>query len=313
MRTWYTFLCIFIVKGSRGRIVMVKKNVLIAIVVAILIASLCCYVVFWISKTSAKTHIVQVIYTGLEAPSTEVSGLMESQRRIASKEFMELPEGTSLRMEGNLNSNATLVRVTGSATIEVAPDLLILRISVSSTGKTAGEAVKNASEIINKIIDKLKDLGISKGEIETDYYHLMTVYDYEVKPPKIVGYKAVHVLKVEVKDKELAGTIIDEVSKFKIERITVSSSLSTKSYKEAYLKALEQALSDALSKVEVIAKMLNMEVGRVREVHESTSYGIIRYTKAPEVMVVGTRATKIYPEKVSVKSTVTMIVELVKG
>lgn len=202
--------------------------------------------------------------------------------------------------------NATLVKVTGSASIEVTPDLLILRISISATGKTAEEAVKNSSEIVSKVIDKLEDLGISEDNIETDYYHLMTVYDYEVKPPKIVGYKVIHILKVEVENEELAGTIIDEVSKFKIERITVSSSLSTESYKNAYLKALEQALSDALSKVEVIARTLNMEIRRIREVHESTSYGIIRYAKALEAK------TEIYPEKVSVKCTVIMIVELTK-
>ena len=290
---------------------MISRKSILAFIVIALTIPICYYIIVQRSELAAKTNIVQVVYAGVELPKVETPTLETTQKETEG-ELAGLSGGL-LGTEGSLSENATLVRVTGSASIEIAPDLLILRISVSATGKTAGEAVKNASEIVGKVIDKLKDLGISEDEIETDYYHLMTVYDYEVKPPKIVGYKVVHVLKVKVKDKELAGTIIDEVSKFKIERITVSSSLSTKSYKEAYLKALEQALSDALSKVEVIARTLNMEVGRIREVHESTSYGIIRYAKAPEVMIAGTRATEIYPEKVSVKCTVTMIVELVKS
>jgi len=273
---------------------------------------LCYYVVIKRNKTAAKVHIVQVTYAGLELPKERELTLETTQEKVGEEMPSELSGGGLLGTMESSSSNGTLVRVAGSASLEVVPDLLILRISVSATGRTAEEAVKNASEIVGKVLDKLKDLGVSEDSIETDYYHLVTVYDYEVKPPKVVGYRVIHVLKVEIRSKEMAASIIDEVSKFTIERIIISSSLSTEKYKETYLKALEQALSDALNKAKIVAEALSMKIERVREVYESTSYGVIRYAKVPETVVAGTRTTEIYPEKVSVKCTVTMVVELVK-
>jgi len=273
---------------------------------------LCYYVVIKRNETAAKVHIVQVTYAGLELPKERELTLETTQEKVGEEMPSELSGGGLLGTMESSSSNGTLVRVAGSASLEVVPDLLILRISVSATGRTAEEAVKNASEIVGKVLDKLKDLGVSEDSIETDYYHLVTVYDYEVKPPKVVGYRVIHVLKVEIRSKEMAASIIDEVSKFTIERIIISSSLSTEKYKETYLKALEQALSDALNKAKIVAEALSMKIERVREVYESTSYGVIRYAKVPETVVAGTRTTEIYPEKVSVKCTVTMVVELVK-
>lgn len=291
---------------------MFNRRIMLVLIVVVLMGLLCYYVVIKRNETAAKVHIVQVTYAGLELPKERELTLETTQEKVGEEMPSELSGGGLLGTMESSSSNGTLVRVAGSASLEVVPDLLILRISVSATGRTAEEAVKNASEIVGKVLDKLKDLGVSEDSIETDYYHLVTVYDYEVKPPKVVGYRVIHVLKVEIRSKEMAASIIDEVSKFTIERIIISSSLSTEKYKETYLKALEQALSDALNKAKIVAEALSMKIERVREVYESTSYGVIRYAKVPETVVAGTRTTEIYPEKVSVKCTVTMVVELVK-
>ncbi len=60
-----------------------------------------------------------------------------------------------------------LVTVNGEATVAVAPDTAVIRIGVSSQGKTAREAGDANAKDMTAVLAALKDAGIAQRDVQT--------------------------------------------------------------------------------------------------------------------------------------------------
>jgi uncharacterized protein len=75
------------------------------------------------------------------------------------------------------NSNSTL-SVSGSAFTKVKPDRVVISIGVETTNKTAKASLAANSELMNKIIIALRNLGVKENETSTSSFTISPNYNY---------------------------------------------------------------------------------------------------------------------------------------
>ena len=72
------------------------------------------------------------------------------------------------------------IRVTGTGTVSVAPDLATLHIGVETTAESADEARREASATMNAIMDVLRARGIEDSDVQTSHFSIEPEYhDWE--------------------------------------------------------------------------------------------------------------------------------------
>ena len=72
------------------------------------------------------------------------------------------------------------IRVTGTGTVSVAPDLATLRLGVETTAESADEARREASTTMNAIMDVLRARGIEDSDVQTAHFSIEPEYhDWE--------------------------------------------------------------------------------------------------------------------------------------
>jgi uncharacterized protein YggE len=231
---------------------------------------------------------------------------------VASAYFVA--PSTSLGTDsGQIQMNT--ITVTGTGTVTMAPDEVIVYLAVQTTSDDAETAQQINAEKMEKVIMALQDAGIAKDDMETAGYSIYPVRDYygvypvsEPEDPGITSYVVSNQLKVSMKDIYNVGSIIDTaVAAGANEVNSISFTLSD----ETRQKAREQALKNAVKSAELDADALAVALGvRITEaVQASTSGGSFASpVPAVEYAVADSRSsTPIQPGDVSVSAYVTMM------
>jgi len=201
------------------------------------------------------------------------------------------------------------ISVSASWSIDVETNIVIVSYTVRVRASTASEAVSSVAEKINNIVDKLKSLGIPEDQIYTKRYSLNPVYDYDVSPPKLIGYEAEHTISVEYTDKELAAKSIDEVSSLGVTSISIAFTISKEDFMNAYKEALAAAVSQALEKAQVIANAAKVRLGRIISISE------VGYTSIPRTGIALAEAgkgTQFYRAELGITASVTLVIEIIQ-
>ncbi|MDE2860437.1 MAG: SIMPL domain-containing protein [Chloroflexota bacterium] len=68
------------------------------------------------------------------------------------------------------------IRVTGTGTVSVAPDVATLRMGVETTAETADEAGREAATAMNAIMDVLRTRGIPDSDVQTTQFSIVPEY-----------------------------------------------------------------------------------------------------------------------------------------
>ncbi|MGH9991397.1 MAG: SIMPL domain-containing protein [Nitrososphaera sp.] len=74
------------------------------------------------------------------------------------------------------------VSTSGTATTKVDPDKVSVTVGVETDGATASDAVANNTELMDKVIQALKALGITDDQLSTNYFSVYPTYDYQYPP-----------------------------------------------------------------------------------------------------------------------------------
>jgi uncharacterized protein YggE len=214
------------------------------------------------------------------------------------------------------NSTTTIehiLAVSGMGTIKVNPDLARIVLSVVTEGKTTSDTVAQNAEIVNQMIKKLSDIGITKENVQTTGYNIYPVYNYpnDGSQPYITGYRVSHSLEVSVKDANMtqlgirAGNIIDEAVAAGINQVSgVQFTVAEQTLKQLKDQALQLAISDASGKANITANALGVKIVGVQSVSESSpnTYPVFYTADVKEG-----RSTTFIPGEVTVSSTINIV------
>jgi uncharacterized protein YggE len=159
------------------------------------------------------------------------------------------------------------ISVSGTGRAEVAPDVAVLTLGVTSDGPTAREALDKNNQSMTAVIEALKTLGFGVTDMQTSGLSLSAQYDYNVQPAKLTGYQAVNGVTLRVKDIARLGEILDLVVSAganQVNGLTFDVADKAKALNDARLKAV----ADAKAKAELMAGAAGVSVGRVISISE---------------------------------------------
>jgi len=168
-------------------------------------------------------------------------------------------------------SSGKTVTVQGISEIKAMPDLITVYFNVETKGDTSAEATEDNTEIMNKLIDAMLDLGFDKSDIQTQSFNVYPNIYWDGTKQKEDGYKASHSVKVELSIDEVdkLGEIVDGGVDAGAGVSYINFELTQESQNEYKAQALKLASQDAQIKAESVAEGFGKTVGKLVSVQVS--------------------------------------------
>ena len=237
-------------------------------------------------------------------------GLMTSMILTSNPILAETASTTSTpRMQ-----EVTTLSIVGVGQVYYTPDEAMVTFRALGQGDTAEEALSMSASKASAIIDALKGLGIKDEDIKTSGINVYPRYDYEVKPPRIVGYEASYTIVVRIRDIDLVGKAIDAAFSAGADGMYgVQFTISDEKRAELTQQAIRAAVEDAEEKAKIVAESLGMEVVGIKSVSLS-SQPIIPIPPRPVIAFKAAEAegVPVEPGRATISASVSVIYLLSK-
>jgi len=161
---------------------------------------------------------------------------------------------------GSQSMNQKTIQVTGTATVNAAPDEAILMLAVVTQAASATQAASDNAAAMTNVLAALSNLGIDKSSIETASYTLSPVYDQNT-PSKLTGYDVRNAIQVTLKDFSLVGKTLDAAVTAGANEVQgITFTLSDTTLATLQKQALGQALQDADAQAKATASNLGISI-----------------------------------------------------
>ena len=196
--------------------------------------------------------------------------------------------------EIQIAATGPVVELTVNEVVRRAPDVAGVGAGVTTRAATAQEAVRLNAQQMERLIDKLRSLGIARKDIQTSNFNLNAQYQYnnDGRQPTFVGYDVTNQLNVKLRDLKRAGEVLDALVGAGANNI-YGPNFMLEDDKEAKQAAREAAFASGRAMAEEYARMSGYSGVRLLEVSESyQSYGpMMRGEGAIAVTAVSADAT----------------------
>jgi len=184
-------------------------------------------------------------------------------------------EGVSTSgLKVNLNGQNEGIWVNGRGEVTVMPDIANLRIGIEAQEASVAEAQDKAKSAMYNLEKALKDGGVDKNDIQTQYFNIqkLTRWDKDREQEIVIGYRVSNVVLAKIRDIEKVGAIIDAAAAAggdltRINSISFSIDEPSKYYEEARGKAMK----DARAKAEQLAELGGVKLGKPTYISEGVS------------------------------------------
>jgi uncharacterized protein YggE len=195
----------------------------------------------------------------------------------------------------------------GTAEVRVAPDRAILRFGVQFQAGDARTAQGRVNDGMQKVIQSLRRLNIPENRISTERLDLFPVYEQPAPgregAPRLAGYRAANVVRVEQEGAERLGPVIDAAVGAGANTVEgIQFAVANEAPHRA--RALQQAATEARGKARAIAEALGVTLGRLLEASEG---GVEVIPPRPLAFERAALAeTPVQPGEIAVRATVTV-------
>ena len=156
--------------------------------------------------------------------------------------------------------------------VTVAPDMATIGAGVTSEAPTAVEALRMNSAEMQKVIDRIKALGIAEKDIQTTGINLSARYDYDREGQRQIfrGYQVSNRVSVNLRKIEDTGKVLDALVAAGATDLS-GPNFSIENDDAAKDAARKRALERATDRATAYAAMLGYDGARVLSVRESIS------------------------------------------
>ncbi len=228
--------------------------------------------------------IFAALLSGCDAASVPVAAAQSqsSETSTSVSAQPQIPESTSSIPVQSQDSYAALsgdktVTVSASGKVSVVPDMAEIIFGISTEDTDAAVAQDKNSKEAQKVVDKLKELGISEKSIKTSAYDIYPQYDYDAEGgSRIVGYTVDTTLTVSDLPVSDAGNVISQCVSAGINSMN-GINYSCSGYDDAYNEALAEAVNAAAGKAQVLATASGKSLGDVKSVVEGYQDVTLQY------------------------------------
>jgi uncharacterized protein YggE len=160
------------------------------------------------------------------------------------------------------------ITVSGQGKIKFTPNIAAITVTASSDAATAAEAWQKNSEVVQKMFQVLKDLGMDEKDFKTAGVHVNARYDHpKDKAPVLVGYTVSYDLSITARDLKMVGKLLDGLVAAGANR-GMQISFGMDNPEELLDQARLAAVLDARKKAEIYVKGAGGSLGPVLTIVE---------------------------------------------
>ena len=199
-----------------------------------------------------------------------------------------------------------LITVSGEATVAVAPDMAVIRIGVTSQGKTAHEASNTNAKQMTKVLAAIKGTGVADSDVQTSRLSLQPQYDPNKSgTARLLGFQVTNQVTIKIRDTGKMPVILDTaISAGANEMSGIEFVVSEQS--KLLDQARDDAIADARRKAELYAKAAGAKLGKVMAISEEGSSPPPR----PVMQAMRAGAVPVAPGSQMLRANVTVSYEL---
>lgn len=161
------------------------------------------------------------------------------------------------------------ISVTGTGTIEAAPDMATLMIGVTTQGATAADALAENSKATDAVIARLTASGVEARDMQTSNLSINPNWTgYDSATPTISGYVASNMLTVRVRALDTTGAVLDAAVADGANTLN-GMTFGLADPEPAYNDARKEAVADARAKAELLAAAAGVKLGQVLSISDA--------------------------------------------
>lgn len=178
------------------------------------------------------------------------------------------------------NSNSTL-SVSGNAFTKVKPDRVVISIGVETTDKTAKASLAANSELMNKIIIALRNLGIKENETSTSSFTISPNYNYTESGTilNITGFTVTNSIQIDSSTLANISSWIDAAVASGANSInSIDFTISNKILEDTKNMLIKDAIANAEEKADIVSSALGLKVIGLK----SITVGEFGYIQPPQ-------------------------------
>ncbi|MBI4992606.1 MAG: SIMPL domain-containing protein [Candidatus Magasanikbacteria bacterium] len=180
---------------------------------------------------------------------------------------------------GQADKMEHMITVEADGKVTAKPDIAVTTMGMKVKAKTVLEAQQKNTEVMNKLIAKLKDLGIAGDDIKTVNYNVYPEYDYKDGSSILIGYSVSQSVTIKIRDLSKADKALALAGELGLGEVGGLS--FTIDDNEVYLaQARQKALEKVAEKARVLSQMLGVRVTGVVSYSEYEADGKGVYYKA---------------------------------
>ena len=161
------------------------------------------------------------------------------------------------------------ISVTGTGTIEAAPDMATLQIGVTTQADTAAAALTANSAATEAVIARLTAAGIAPRDMQSSNLYLSPNFTgYDSSTPSISGYVASNMLTVRVRKLDTIGSVMDAAVADGANTLN-GLTFGLADPEPTFNEARKEAVADARAKAELLAEAAGVKLGPVLYISDS--------------------------------------------
>ena len=178
------------------------------------------------------------------------------------------------------NSNSTL-SVSGTAFTKVKPDRVVISIGVETTNKTAKASLAANSELMNKIISSLRNLGVKENETSTSSFTISPNYNYTESGTilNITGFTVTNSIQIDSSTLVNISSWIDAAVASGANSInSIDFRISNNKLEDTKNMLIKNAIANAREKANIVSLELGLKVIGLK----SITVGEFDYIQPPQ-------------------------------
>ncbi len=179
---------------------------------------------------------------------------------------------SSVKTAKYLYQGPTTISVTGKGEATGKPDIASISFNIEAKEVDAKTAQEKVDAQMKEIMEYLKGVGVEEKDIKTENYAVNQWYDYSVAPctsfycpssePKLKGYQVNQPVMVKVRDTAKVGEILSNLGSKNLQNVN-GPNFTIDDMDVLKAQAREAAIKDAQEKAEILAKNLDVRLGRM--------------------------------------------------
>ena len=174
------------------------------------------------------------------------------------------------------NTPSPRILVTAQGSVDVAPDMAILSLTVTREADTARSALDANSSAMSKVLTAMKAEGIEERDLQTSGFSISPRYSRpapkssgEREPPEIIGYTVRNSLNVRVRDISIIGAVLDRSVTLGVNEggnIQFTNADPSAAIEQARIEAVKMAVA----KANTLAGAAGVKTGKILEISEQS-------------------------------------------